>query len=101
MEAEMSDGGVMQVVWPAPAVLSQDGAMAARLRSLEGARIGFLDNTKVNLDILFGEIGAVLEHQYRVADTERVRKPSMAGPMTAANREHLRQFDAIVTAMGD
>jgi hypothetical protein len=97
----MSDGGVMQVVWPAPRVLSQGGTMAARLRSLEGTRIGFLDNTKVNLDILFGEIGAVLQQQYRVAYTERVRKPSMAGPMTAANQEYLRQFDAIVTAMGD
>jgi hypothetical protein len=97
----MSEANGTRIVWPTPVVDTSVLANAPKLRALSGARIGFLDNTKVNLDILFREIGMVLEKDYGVAETERVRKPTMAGPMTEANRDYLRRFDAIVTAMGD
>jgi hypothetical protein len=76
-------------------------AAAPRLDRFHGKRIGFLNNTKDNVDRLFAGIQARLERGYPVG---RVIHRSKAHFSSRAPRELLeelhRECDAVITAAG-
>jgi len=81
------------------------GPATARLaparRSLAGARIGLLDNGKVNVDRFLDHVEELLRTRHGVADVLRRRKPNMSAPAPAAMLAELAACDAVVSAVGD
>lgn len=78
------------------------GGLAERVDRLDGKRIGFLNNTKANVDILFDRIEELLSERYRIAGVVRTRKANAAVPASAAVLDQLvAECDVVITASGD
>lgn len=75
--------------------------IAPRLRSLSGARIGLLDNTKKNADRLLAAVGAILLREHGVAQLISRRKVSSSPAAPAAMIDELAACDAVINAYGD
>ncbi len=75
--------------------------VAPPLASLAGARIGLLDNGKVNVDRFLDHVDALLRSRHGVADVLRRRKPNMSAPAPDAILAELAACDAVVSAVGD
>jgi hypothetical protein len=75
---------------------------APRLPSLAGARLGIIDDSKRNADVLLEELVQVLRDRYEISDAQWHRKPSASRPADpAAIRELAEHCDAVVIAIGD
>ena len=76
-------------------------AAAPRLDSFHGKRIGFLNNTKDNVDRLFSGIQSRLESVYPVGGVVHRSKAhfSSRAPRELLEQLH-RQCDAVITAAG-
>ena len=74
---------------------------ASAPRTLSGARIGLLDNGKVNVDRFLDHVEDLLRTRHGVADVLRRRKPNMSAPAPAAMLAELAACDAVVSAVGD
>jgi hypothetical protein len=75
--------------------------IAPRIDGLKGRKIGLLDNTKKNADILLKEVGEILLRDYGVAEVIYRRK---VGSSPAAPEEMLDEMatcDAVINAYGD
>ena len=75
--------------------------VAPSLASLAGARIGLLDNGKVNVDRFLDHVDALLRSRHGVAEVLRRRKPNMSAPAPDAMLAELAACDAVVSAVGD
>lgn len=73
-----------------------------RRDSLEGLRLGVIDNTKPNFDILCGAFGRWLEEHHSAAPLVRRRKraPTMPAPDDVYD-EFAREYDVVLTGSGD
>ena len=92
----------IQVLSPEAIAKPPQAGLAARVDRLDGKRIGFLNNTKSNVDILFDRIEELLSERYRIAGVVRTRKANAAVPATAAVIEQLvGECDVVITASGD
>jgi len=92
---------VERVYDPRGEVGSEIVGIAERLETLEGATVGFLNNSKTNADVFLDEVTDVLREEYGVAGTVFRRKDNAsipAGPI--ANTLH-EECDAVVNAYGD
>jgi hypothetical protein len=86
-----------------PAPPRSPGPRAARRRDLTGVRIGLLDNTKHNADLLLAEIGKLLVGEHGAAEVTLVRtKQAFALPTPdELVAEFAGHCDAVVTGVGD
>lgn len=75
--------------------------LAARIESLEGKTIGFLDNAKTNADIFLDEVARVFREEYDVEETIHRRKSNTAIPADSIATYLDDQCDAVVNAYGD
>jgi hypothetical protein len=67
-----------------------------------GIRLGIIDDSKRNADVLLEELAEVLRTRYEIADVRWHRKPSASRPADpAAIRELAETCDAVVIAIGD
>ena len=83
-----------------PAVAPFDGA--ARLASLAGTRLGIIDDSKRNADVLLEELADLLRTRYEITDVKWHRKPSASRPADpSAIRELAEQCDSVIIAIGD
>ena len=83
-----------------PIVAPFDGA--PRLASLAGTRLGLIDDSKRNADILLEELAEVLRTRYEIAEVKWHRKPSASRPTDpAALKELTEQVDSVIIAIGD
>lgn len=90
------------VLSPVGAVEAADSFPPVTLVGVEGARIGLLDNSKLNSEVLLEEIAFAMARSHAVAPAVRFRKPTAAGPMSDADFDRLvRACDAVVTGVGD
>jgi hypothetical protein len=83
-----------------------DGTLAARPGTLEGARVGLLDNTKANAGVLLSVLADLLSEAngpaVRPAELVRVRKANFTQPVSQREIDEIRQrCDVVVTAIGD
>ena len=78
------------------------GAMAPRLSTLDGKRLGLLSTGKRNCDVLLDEIGALLSDAFDLAEVHTWRKPSVYrfSPLRRLN-EIAERCDAVVAGVGD
>jgi hypothetical protein len=93
----------MQPVYdPRGVVGAEKKAIAARVRSLDGLRLGILDNTKWNANKLLRELRDQLQAQHPLAAVNYYRKESFSRFADPALVEKIRaENDIVVTAIGD
>jgi len=93
---------MIEVLDPTAEVTAQGIAYVDRPASLEGKRVGLIDNTKFNSDRLLERIGAILKAEYGVAETRMFRKHNASVPAHEEIIVELRKgFDAMVAGVGD
>jgi hypothetical protein len=74
----------------------------ARPPSLEGKRIGLVENTKFNSDRLLQKIGAILVGEYGAAGTRMWRKHNSSVPAHDEIIDEARRgVDVVVAGIGD
>ena len=83
-----------------PIVAPFDGA--PRLATLVGTRLGVIDDSKKNADVLLEELVDLLRTRYEISEVKWHRKPSASRPADpAAVRELAEQCDSVIIAIGD
>jgi hypothetical protein len=93
---------MIELLDPTAEVTAQGIAYVDRPASLEGKRVGLIDNTKFNSDRLLEKIGAILKAEYGVAETRMFRKHNASVPAHEEIIVELRRgFDAMVAGVGD
>ena len=75
--------------------------LAPRPSSLEGKRIGVLNNSKGNADHLLERISLRLRERYGVTDFVRLTKPIFSRVAPDDQLEQLRSCDLVMTAIAD
>ncbi|MBO0713525.1 MAG: hypothetical protein J2P59_02125 [Acidimicrobiales bacterium] len=83
-----------------------DATLAPRPGTLEGTRIGLLDNTKANAGVLLSVLGDLLSEAgikaSSPAELVRVRKAGFTNPVSESEIDEIRdRCDVVVTAIGD
>ncbi len=75
---------------------------APRLPTLAGTRLGVIDDSKRNADVLLEELVELLRTRYEIAEVRWHRKPSASRPADpAAIREMAETCDSVIIAIGD
>ena len=75
---------------------------APRLPTMAGAKVGIIDDSKRNADVLLEELAEVLRTRYEISDVQWHRKPSASRPADPAAIAALAaDCDAVVIAIGD
>jgi hypothetical protein len=69
--------------------------------TLAGKRIGFLDNTKANFELLLRGLEAHLRERWAVADVRYERKANSSTPAPAEVLTRLQDVDLVVTGSAD
>lgn len=75
--------------------------IAPRLDTLRGTKIGLLDNTKKNADLLLKAAGEILQREYGVAEVIYRRKISSSPGAPGEMLDELAACDAVINAYGD
>jgi len=75
--------------------------IAPRLDGLKGRKIGLLDNTKKNADILLKEVGEILLRDHGVAEVIYRRKVGSSPAAPAEMLDEMATYDAVINAYGD
>lgn len=87
---------------PRGVVEADEKQVAARIRSLDGLRLGILDNTKWNANKLLRELRDQLQSGHQFAATNYYRKESFSRFAAPALIGKIRaESDIVVTAIGD
>lgn len=87
---------------PTSPPLPVNAKMARAPATLNGKRIGLLDNHKMNAPLLLDEIYEQLSHRYEFASVMRRSKPDVSRPCPEAIVTELAaNVDLVITAMGD
>ena len=72
------------------------------MASLAGTRLGIIDDSKRNADVLLEELADLLRTRYEITDVKWHRKPSASRPADpSAIRELAEQCDSVIIAIGD
>lgn len=69
------------IVDPATESIVRSDALAARLRTLAGMRIGLVDNSKHRSDVFLERLEQLLVAEYGIAGFSRYRKTNASVPM--------------------
>ena len=78
------------------------GAAPARVKTLHGAVVGFIDNAKPNFGQLVDDLGELLIAKYGVARIVKRRKPSASLPAQPQVIEELSgECDVVIAGSGD
>ncbi len=92
----------MELLDPTVSATPQDMTYAKRPETLNGKRIGLVENTKFNSDRLLKKIGDILKAEYGVAETRMWRKHNSSVPAHEEIIEELtRTCDGMVAGIGD
>ena len=92
----------MEILDPTTEAAAQSIAYAPRPASLEGKRVGLIENTKFNSDRLLAKVGDILKAEYGVAETRMWRKRNSSVPAHQEIIEELkRTSDVMVAGIGD
>ncbi|PON19630.1 hypothetical protein C2W62_01610 [Candidatus Entotheonella serta] len=73
----------------------------ARLTSLEGCKVGLLDNGKIRVHELLNFMEAILRKEHGVAEVVRFKKPDASRPVPAEVLAEMKACDALISAVGD
>jgi hypothetical protein len=91
----------LELVNPTDPDASRTREGAVRLSTLEGIRLGLLDNRKPNAAALLAELGTLLSERDGIAATEPISKFIYSRPAAGDLVDTLAGCDAVLTAIGD
>jgi hypothetical protein len=100
----MSIDGVPKLVLISPVneATVAESALAPRLSSLRGKRVGLLDNSKSKADKILDTVAAILNARYSFTNIVRHRKPSASKPAAPeAIKELATTCDLVIVGVGD
>lgn len=92
--------GYVELLDPRGKPRPQEAALAARLEVLRGRRVGLLDNSKANADVLLDRVAELLRSRHGVETFVRRRKETSTRGATFLP-ELAREVQVVVTALGD
>ena len=97
-----TNGQFVNLVHPGAEDVPETFALARRLKTLEGARIGLLDNRKRHSDVFLAKLQELLRERYGVADFQYYLKDgaSVATPPDVL-ADMAKNCDAIIHAVAD
>jgi hypothetical protein len=73
-----------------------------RLRTLDGARLGLLGNTKLNADAVLAAIGDLLEDRYALESVVARTKATFSRPAEEdVIKELIEKCDVVIAGVGD
>jgi hypothetical protein len=79
-----------------------ESALAPRLSSLRGKRVGLLDNSKAKADDMLDTVAAILNARYSFTNIVRHRKTSASKPAAPeAIKELATTCDVVIVGVGD
>ncbi len=93
--------GELTVLSPCVANVGVHAPLAHALRDLRGARIAFVDNSKVNADLFLERIKPLLGELYGTSAGTTVRKLAPKDELSEADLALLREHDAVIQCFGD
>lgn len=88
------------VVNPRLAATTPAAPLARPLPDLRGARIAFIDNSKVNADLFLGRVKPLLE-RYGAQPGATIRKLAPKDELTAIDFSQLERYDGVIQCLGD
>jgi hypothetical protein len=97
-QAKETIGGIAVYV-PTGTADTQSKQLAARLKTVRGARIGILDNCKEFADLVLRGVADVLKRDHGVAEVKFWRKEYLGVPSKFAP-EMAAQCDAVINGVG-
>ena len=77
------------------------GQLAPRLATLEGKTIGFISNGKEGTAGYFAHLDRMLRQEFGVADVVFRRKSNYSAPADARIIDEIKNWQAVVTGVGD
>ena len=92
----------LEILDPTVEPRKQPLTFVPRPDSLNGKRIGLVENTKFNSDRLLARIGEILKQEYGAAETRMWRKHNAGVPAHAEILEEAKRgVDVVVAGIGD
>jgi hypothetical protein len=80
----------------------EEHKLAPRLSTLQGKKLGILDNSKTNADRYLTMVAEELQELYGVAEYRMITKENLGSPARPELLEELvRDSDFIITGIGD
>ena len=93
---------MMELLDPTVEVATKPIGYVDRPRSLEGKRVGLIENTKFNSDRLLLKIGDILKTEYGAAETRMFHKHNASVPAHEEIIQEIRKTcDVMVAGIGD
>jgi hypothetical protein len=91
----------IRVLDPTNEAMPAAGTAATRLVSLRGTTVGFISNGKEGTKEFFGHLGRMLEAEQGVARVVLRTKSNYSAPADKHIVDEIRQWQAVVTGIGD
>ena len=92
----------MKLFDPTSAPRDRSVVLAPRPADLRGLRVGLVENTKYNSDVILRKLGDRLAKQYGMTVSRMIRKRSPSHGVTEEAADDLRKIsDFIVSGVGD
>ena len=93
---------MIELLDPTVEANTQSIAYVDRPRSLDGKRVGLIENTKFNSDRLLQKIGDLLKAEYGAAETRMFHKHNASVPAHEEIIEEVKKScDVMVAGIGD
>lgn len=92
---------IFRVLDPTPEKAPPVGQLAPRLATLEGTTIGFISNGKEGTKGFFKHLDRMLREEFGVARVESRTKSNYSAPADAHIVAEIRNWDAVISGIGD
>ena len=92
---------ILRVLDPTNERKPAGGQAAPRLASLKGKTVGFISNGKEGSAGFFAHLDRMLRDEFGVADVVFRRKANYSAPAQAAIVDEIKNWQAVVTGVGD
>jgi hypothetical protein len=90
-----------QVLDPTPGTAPPVGKRAPRLDTLKGKTVGFISNGKEGTKGFFQHLERLLKQDYGVTTVVFRTKTNYSAPADAPIAAEIRQWDAVISGLGD
>ena len=90
-----------RVLDPTPGAASAAGRLAPRLDTLSGKTVGFISNGKKGTKGFFSHLDRLLREEHGVAEVVMRTKSNYSAPADPHIAAEIRNWDAVVSGIGD
>ena len=91
----------LRILDPTPELAAAEAALAPRLTSLAGAKVGFISNGKEGTKGFFALLEAKLRNELGVAEVVWRTKSNYSAPADSQIIDEIKKWQAVVAGVGD